>query len=57
MAGRTAPMQMARKLVRLLRSERPDHLYLKKVFQKYASAPVGEAGEGREAAPGITHRS
>ena len=31
--ARTPPMQMARKLVRLLRGERPDHLYLKKVFQ------------------------
>jgi len=30
---RTPPMQMARKLVRLLRAERPDHFYLKKVFQ------------------------
>ena len=33
MAGWTPPMQMARKLVRLLRAEQPDHFYLKKVFQ------------------------
>ena len=33
MTGRTPPMQMARKLTRLLRSERPDAVYLKKVFQ------------------------
>lgn len=30
---KTTPMQMARKIVRLLKPERPDYQYLKKVFQ------------------------
>jgi integrase/recombinase XerD len=33
MLRQTSPKQMARKLARLLRSERPDYGYLKKVFQ------------------------
>lgn len=33
MKHQTAPKQMARKLARLLRAERPDYAYLKKVFQ------------------------
>ena len=31
--SQTPPKQMAKKLVRLLRVERPDYEYLKKVFQ------------------------
>ena len=31
--SQTPPKQMAKKLVRLLRVERPDYQYLKKVFQ------------------------
>lgn len=31
--NQTPPKQMAKKLVRLLRLERPDYPYLKKVFQ------------------------
>jgi integrase/recombinase XerD len=30
---KTQPKEMARKLVRILRSQRPDYYYLKKVFQ------------------------
>jgi integrase/recombinase XerD len=33
MGRQTTPTQMAKKLARLLRSERPDYVYLKKVFQ------------------------
>ena len=30
---KTQPKEMARKLVRILRSQRPDYFYLKKVFR------------------------
>jgi integrase/recombinase XerD len=33
MAPTTAPKKMAQRLARLLRAERPDYAYLKKVFQ------------------------
>ena len=33
MAHQTTPKQMAQKLARILRPERPDYAYLKKVFQ------------------------
>jgi len=34
MVRQTAPKQMAKKLARILRPERPDYAYLKKVFQQ-----------------------
>jgi integrase/recombinase XerD len=51
MAQQTTPKQMARRLARVLRDERPDYSYLKKVFQHIRALLAVKPGKVQKRLP------
>lgn len=51
MVRQTTPKQMARRLARVLRDERPDYSYLKKVFQHTRALLAVKPGKVRKRLP------